>query len=88
VAGVYVVALVSGLTDVDAISLSSFRLFGDGRVTAQGAVMAIVVALCSNAVVKASIVFVVGGTSLGRRCITGFGAMVAALILVAALMPS
>lgn len=88
VAGVYAVALVSGLTDVDAISLSSFRLFGDGRVTAQGAVMAIVVALCSNAVVKASIVFVVGGKSLGRRCITGFGAMVVALLAVAALMPA
>ena len=86
VAGVYVVALVSGLTDVDAISLSSFRLFGDGRVTAAGAVMAIVVALCSNAVVKASIVFVAGGRSLGMRCIAGFAAMVAALLAVAALM--
>ena len=86
VAGVWAVAMVSGLTDVDAISLSSFRLFGDGRVTAAGAVMAIVVALCSNAIVKASIVFVVGGKSLGMRCIAGFGAMVAALLAVAALM--
>ena len=86
VAGVYAVALVSGLTDVDAISLSSFRLFGDGRVPAPGAVMAIVVALCSNAVVKASIVFVAGGRSLGMRCVTGFGAMVAALLGAAALM--
>ncbi len=86
VAGVYAVALVSGLTDVDAISLSSFRLYGDGRVTSAGAVMAIVVALCSNAAVKASIVFVVGGRSLGMRCITGFGAMAAALVAVAAFM--
>jgi uncharacterized membrane protein (DUF4010 family) len=86
VAGVWAVAMVSGLTDVDAISLSSFRLFGDGRVTAAGAVMAIVVALCSNAIVKASIVFVVGGKSLGMRCIAGFGAMVAALLAVAAVM--
>jgi uncharacterized membrane protein (DUF4010 family) len=86
VAGVYMVALVSGLTDVDAISLSSFRLFGDGRVTAAGAVMTVVVALCSNALVKASIVFVAGGRSLGMRCIAGFGAMVAALLAAAALM--
>lgn len=86
VAGVYAVALVSGLTDVDAITLSSFRLFGDARVTAPGAVMAIVVALCSNAVVKATIVFVAGGRSLGKRCIAGFGAMVAALLAVAAVM--
>ena len=88
VAGVYAVALVSGLTDVDAISLSSFRLFGDAHVTAPGAVMAIVVALCSNIVVKATIVFVAGGTSLGMRCITGFGAMAAALLAAAALMLS
>jgi uncharacterized membrane protein (DUF4010 family) len=86
VAGVWAVAMVSGLTDVDAISLSSFQLFGDGRVTAAGAVMAIVVALCSNAVVKASIVFVVGGRSLGLRCVAGFAAMIVALLAVAALM--
>jgi uncharacterized membrane protein (DUF4010 family) len=88
VRGVYAVAMVSGLTDVDAISLSSFRLFGDGAVTATGAVMTIVVALCSNIVVKASIVFVAGGTSLGRRCIVGFGAMAASLLAAAAFIPA
>ncbi|HEX4944730.1 MAG TPA: MgtC/SapB family protein, partial [Usitatibacteraceae bacterium] len=86
--GVYAVALVSGLTDVDAISLSSFRLFGNASLTASGAVMAIVVALCSNIVVKATIVFVAGGASLGKRCITGFAGVAAALVAVAALMPS
>ncbi len=86
VMGVYAVAMVSGLTDVDAISLSSFRLFGDGSITAAGAVMAIVVAICSNAVVKAGIVFVVGGASLGRRCVAGFAAMSVALIATALLL--
>ncbi len=85
-AGVYAVAMVSGLTDVDAISLSSYRLFGDGSITAAGAVMSVVIAVCSNAVVKGSIVFAVGGRSLGLRCVAGFGAMVAALLAVAALM--
>lgn len=88
VRGVYAVALVSGLTDVDAISLSSFRLFGELHVTAAGAVMAIVVAICSNIVVKATIVFVAGGVSLGKRCITGFAAMAAALLAVAFVMLS
>ena len=55
-------------------------------VTAAGAVMTIVVALCSNAVVKASIVFVVAGRSLGMKCVTGLGAMAAGLLAVAALM--
>jgi hypothetical protein len=36
--------------------------------------------------VKATIVFVVGGRSLGMRCVTGFGAMVAALLAVALVM--
>lgn len=88
VAGVYAVALVSGLTDVDAISLSSYRLFGEASVTAQGAVMAVVVAACSNIAVKAGIVFAAGGLSLGRRCIAGFGAMAAALLAAAAVMPA
>jgi uncharacterized membrane protein (DUF4010 family) len=79
-AGVYAVAMVSGLTDVDAISLSSFRLFGDASITAANAVATIVVALCSNMVVKAGIVFVVGGASLGRRCLAGFGAVAATLL--------
>ena len=83
-AGVYAVAMVSGLTDVDAITLSSFRLFGETRITAAGAVTTVVVALCSNMVVKASIVFVVGGASLGKRCIAGFGAVAAALFAAAA----
>jgi uncharacterized membrane protein (DUF4010 family) len=87
VLGVYAVAMVSGLTDVDAVSLSSFRLFGDGRVTASSAVMAIVVATVTNAVTKAGIVYVVGGISLGRRCVLGFVAMSAALVAVAALLP-
>jgi len=87
VRGVYAVALVSGLTDVDAISLSSFRLFGDGRVTASSAVMAIVVATVTNAITKAGIVYVVGGASLGRRCVLGFAAMSAALVAVAVLLP-
>lgn len=86
VMGVYAVAMVSGLTDVDAISLSSFRLFGDGSITASGAVMTIVVATVTNAVTKAGIVFAVGGASLGRRCVLGFAAMSVALIVTALLL--
>ena len=85
--GVYAVAMVSGLTDVDAISLSSFRLFGNGSVTAASAVMAIVVATVTNAVTKAGIVFVVGGRSLGMRCVWGFAAMSAAMLAAAFALP-
>ena len=86
VRGVYAVAMVSGLTDVDAISLSSFRLLGEERIAAEAAVTTIVVALCSNIAVKATIVFVAGGAALGRRCIAGFAAMALALLGAAALV--
>jgi uncharacterized membrane protein (DUF4010 family) len=33
--GVYVVALISGLNDVDAISLTAFNLFGENRLDGQ-----------------------------------------------------
>jgi hypothetical protein len=43
-----------------------------------------VVALCSNMVVKAGIVFVAGGASLGKRCVAGFGAVAGMLLAAAA----
>lgn len=86
--GLYALAFASGLTDVDAISLSVMRLFGDSQVTAQTAASTVVVALCANTLVKAILVFVTGGASLGRRCVSGFAAiglaLVAAALVVAA----
>jgi len=48
--------------------------------------MAIVVATTTNAVTKAGIVYVVGGKSLGNRCVAGFAAMSVVLVAVALLM--
>ena len=81
--GLYGLAFASGLTDVDAISLSAMRLFGDASIPAGTAAMAIVVAILSNVIVKAGIAFVAGGAALGRRCLAGFGAMAAALAVSA-----
>ncbi|MBK7660438.1 MAG: DUF4010 domain-containing protein [Betaproteobacteria bacterium] len=81
--GLYGLAFASGLTDVDAISLSAMRLFGDASIPAGTAATAIVVAILSNVIVKAGIAFVAGGAALGRRCLAGFGAMAAALAVSA-----
>jgi uncharacterized membrane protein (DUF4010 family) len=62
--GVYAVAAVAGLTDVDAITLSMAELAKAG--TAQIAVTAIVIAALMNTAVKCGIAFVLGGASLGR----------------------
>jgi len=84
--GLYVVALISGLTDVDAITLSSLRLHELGSLSKPEAVTAICIALLSNIAFKLGIVFTVGGSALGwpvLRCmflvVAGIGG---ALILV------
>lgn len=69
--GLYVVALISGLTDVDAITLSSLRLNELGSLTKNEAVTAISIALLSNIAFKLGIVFTVGGSSMGWPVLRG-----------------
>ncbi|OGT03594.1 MAG: magnesium transporter MgtC [Gallionellales bacterium RBG_16_57_15] len=84
--GLYVVALVSGLTDVDAITLSSLRLFNLGQLSEQQTVTAITIAFLANLAFKFGMVVFFGGWSLARHVATGFGAIalgvVAGLLLV------
>ncbi len=75
--GVYAAALASGLVDVDAISLSSLRLYGLGSLTPAQATIAIVLAVSANAVFKLGIVRAVGGGALLRRCLPAMAAMAA-----------
>jgi uncharacterized membrane protein (DUF4010 family) len=69
--GLYGVAFVSGLTDVDAITLSSLRLFDIGRIEAIEAVTAITIALIANIVFKLGFVLFIGGASLAWRAASG-----------------
>jgi len=62
--GVYAVAAVAGLTDVDAITLSMSEFAKSGA--AQVAVTAIVIAALVNTATKCGIAFVFGGPSLGK----------------------
>jgi uncharacterized membrane protein (DUF4010 family) len=73
--GLYVVALVSGLTDVDAMTLTSLRLFNTGRLAAGDAVTAITIAVVANLAFKLGVVFAIGGKTLGRRCAMGLSAI-------------
>lgn len=65
--GLYAVALASGLTDVDAITLSSLRLFLLDKLSAGEAVTSIALAVLSNLTFKAGLVVVLGGWALARR---------------------
>ena len=53
--GLYAAALTSGLGDIDAISLSALNLFGDARLPAENAVIAIGLAYLSNVAFKLAV---------------------------------
>ena len=83
--GVYAFALVSGFTDVDAITLSSLRLFSLGNLEARQAVTAIGIAVLSNIALKCTMVFVVGGRAFGKKAAAGFLATAAGVAIGLAL---
>lgn len=83
--GLYLLALVSGLTDVDAIALSCLRLFEQGKLAPEQAVTTIVIAYLSNLLFKLGVVFVIGGRALARSCTPGMGAAAIGLIIPLAL---
>lgn len=79
--GAYVVALVSGLTDVDAITLSSLRLAGLGTLTAREVTTTVMLAELSNITFKTSLTLFIGGRALARQVLPGFAAVAAGLVL-------
>ncbi len=84
--GLYALALISGLTDVDAIALSVLRLFNLDQQTAQSVSIAIVLAVLANMVFKLAMVLVVGGKDLFQRCAIAISAVAIGLIIGVALI--
>ena len=78
--GLYLLALASGLTDVDAITLSSLRMFSMDKLTAAQTITAITLATLSNLVFKTGLVLVIGGAALARRTLPGLFAIAAGLV--------
>ena len=81
--GVYAVAAISGLADMDAIALSTFNLLGGGQLSAGQAAIAIVIALASNMAFKATLVLVIAGRALAARVALSYAAQLAGLIAAA-----
>ncbi|MDP1957871.1 MAG: DUF4010 domain-containing protein, partial [Rhodocyclaceae bacterium] len=73
--GLYLVALASGLTDVDAITLSTLRLFNQETLVATTAVIAIALAVLSNLIFKSGLIVTIGGKALARRVLPGMAAI-------------
>jgi uncharacterized membrane protein (DUF4010 family) len=86
--GLYAVALVSGLTDVDAITLTSLRLHHLGKLPVAAVVNAITLATLANLVLKSALVLVIGGWNMARHAIAGMGAVGLGLIVAWAILRS
>jgi uncharacterized membrane protein (DUF4010 family) len=84
--GLYAVALISGLTDVDAITLSSLRLLSLDKLSVAVLVNVITLAVLANLVFKAALTLTIGGWHMARYAIagmatTGLGLVVAWAII-------
>ena len=84
--GVYISSIVSGLADVDAITLSMAQLSSSGNLELPVAARAIVLAAMSNTVVKGGIVLSSGSAGLRRAILPGFLLILATGITVAFLL--
>jgi len=67
------------LTDVDAITLSSLRLFSLDKLSAVEAVTSIALAVLSNLTFKVGLVITLGGWGLARRTLPAMLAVAAGI---------
>jgi uncharacterized membrane protein (DUF4010 family) len=72
-AGLFVVAILSGMTDMDAITLSTAQLVADGRLDPANGWRAILAASMSNLLFKGVMAGVLGGRALFGRVAALFG---------------
>ena len=79
--GLYIVSIISGLTDVDAITLSSLRLFHLEKLSSEQAVISISLAFLSNMLFKFGLAASIGGLALARHLAVGFLAITAGVAL-------
>jgi uncharacterized membrane protein (DUF4010 family) len=85
--GLYAVSVISGLTDVDAITLSVARLVGSGQIGADQGWRLVVVGVLSNLAFKGGVAAVLGDAPLRRFVVLLFGLQVALGAALLALWP-
>ena len=84
--GLYAVALLSGLTDVDAITLSSMRLHNLDKLSVSVLVNVITLATLANLGFKSALALIIGGWPMARHAIAGMGAAGLGLVLAWAII--
>jgi uncharacterized membrane protein (DUF4010 family) len=84
--GLYAVALVSGLTDVDAITLSSLRLYDLDKLSVEVLVNVVTLATLANLAFKSVLALTIGGWRMARHAAAGMGAIGLGLMVAWAIM--
>ncbi|MBX3622757.1 MAG: MgtC/SapB family protein [Rhizobacter sp.] len=85
--GLYVLALISGLADVDAITISMARMQVGGSLEGAAASVTVALAVLANMVVKVGIAGFNGGVPFGRRLAAGYAlSVVAGAVAMAVVM--
>lgn len=79
--GVYFGAVVSGLTDIDAIALSSLQLGKAGKLSPAQTLNTIALAYASSQALKLVIVGTIGGSALARKTALGYVCVLGGLVL-------
>jgi len=86
--GLYAVAVLSGLTDMDAITLSVTQLVNSNTLPAETGWRLVLVASMANLVFKAGIVVVIGDRKLARQIAILFGVIFLAGVAILTLWPN
>jgi uncharacterized membrane protein (DUF4010 family) len=84
--GLYAVALVSGLTDVDAITLSSLRLYHLDKLPVTLVVNVITLAVLANLAFKAMLTLAIGGWHMARHAMAGMATVGLGLVVTWAII--
>jgi len=84
--GVYALASLSGLADVDAIVISLARLHGDGGLPLVTTIAAICLATLANMVSKGAMAWITGGRAMGVPVVKGYAVGMAVGVGAAAAM--
>lgn len=85
--GLYVVAALSGLTEMDPLTLSATKLIDSGRLGVDTGCRMILVGALSNLLFKGCIVAIVGSRALCKRISVAFGLSIAGGLLLLFLWP-
>ncbi|SMF05809.1 MgtC/SapB family protein [Pseudogulbenkiania subflava] len=70
--GIYAVALISGVNDVDPITLTVLNLFGEHRLDIRQVIISVVLAVFANNLFKFGLIASLGGRTLAWRCLPTF----------------